>query len=103
MQTIASGQGIAGTRAAPTKTVVNDQRIGLRADWGDTFWRDGNQYKRVKIQANKGADNPTIRALAQKDSHKILAEADLEIGALSDDEAIDQLFEDLAEDAKTRD
>jgi len=76
---IVNGQGNPGTRAVPAQTAKNDADIGLRLDFGDKFTKDGKEYRRYKLQANKQAANPTLEALAAKDSHKVWAEADLQI------------------------
>ncbi|KMP01771.1 hypothetical protein CIHG_05845 [Coccidioides immitis H538.4] len=43
---IATGEGIAGTRAAPTQSGNNDTSIGGRLDHGETYEKDGKRYKR---------------------------------------------------------
>jgi hypothetical protein len=75
VQSIVSGQGTAGTRAGN-----NDKKIGVRLDNSDTFTGiDGKQYKRYKFQANRDADDKTLKGLADKDSHKFYATADIPI------------------------
>ncbi|KAG5297929.1 hypothetical protein I7I48_07205 [Histoplasma ohiense] len=48
--------------------------------------------KRYKFQINKNADNPTLRQFANQDSHRVWAQADLEIGATPDKEAVEKLY-----------
>ncbi|KAJ4992999.1 hypothetical protein SVAN01_01351 [Stagonosporopsis vannaccii] len=98
VQKIASGQGTAGTRAAPAQSGTNDKTIGSRLDNGETFDKDGRQYKRYKFQVNKGADDKTLKDLANKDSHKVWAQADLPLGEGDAPEVVEQLFKDLEKD-----
>ncbi|ODH25163.1 hypothetical protein ACO22_05253 [Paracoccidioides brasiliensis] len=69
---IATGEGIAGTRAAPMQSGNNDTSIGGRLDHGETYEKGENQ-----------------------DSHRVWAQADLEIGAIPDKEAVEKLFDDI--------
>ena len=100
MQKIAKGQGIPGTRAAPTQAGNNDKKIGSRLDNGEAFTKGGKQYKRYKFQVNKGADEKTLKELADKDSHKVWAQADMPIGEEDDYTAVENLFADLEKDLK---
>jgi len=92
---IANGQGIAGTRAAPTQAGTNDTKIGSRLDNGETFTKDGIDYKRFKFQVNKDADNKTLKELARKDAHKVWAEADMPIGQADRRGTVEKVFTDL--------
>ncbi len=67
---VVSGTGIPGTRAAPTQAGNNDANIGLRLDYGEIYKKDGNSYMRVNLQANEGAKNPTLKALANGNPHR---------------------------------
>ncbi|KAF2228286.1 hypothetical protein BDZ85DRAFT_255723 [Elsinoe ampelina] len=95
MTSLASGNGTPGTRAAPTRTDKNDKAIGLRLDNGETVTKDGQQYKRYKLQANKDADDKAIRDLAKKNSHLVLSQADLPLDKFGPEEATDYLFGEL--------
>lgn len=95
IQKLAEGTGPMGTRAAPTQTGTNDKKIGSRLDFGEDIVKDGKEYKRYKLQINKGADNKTLRQLADKDSHKVWSTADIPVGEGSMEDAVDKLFEDL--------
>lgn len=99
---LASGQGIAGTRAAPSQSGSNDSTIGSRLDNGEKIVKDGKEYKRYKWQINKNAENATLKELANKDSHKVWSEADILItsGASSAKGAVEQLFDDLKNNMK---
>ncbi|KAF2259615.1 hypothetical protein CC78DRAFT_620902 [Lojkania enalia] len=100
VQKIANGQGTAGTRAAPAQSGNNDKKIGSRLDNGEAFTKNGKQYKRYKFQVNKGADDKTLKQLADKDSHKVWAQADMPIGDTDARKAVEQLFDDLEKDLK---
>ncbi|KAJ5086508.1 hypothetical protein NUU61_007815 [Penicillium alfredii] len=99
---LASGQGIAGTRAAPSQSGPNDTKIGSRLDNGEKIVKEGKDYKRYKWQLNKNADNATLKELANKDSHKVWAEADVSVttDASAAKAAVEKLFEDLEKDLK---
>ena len=99
---LASGQGNAGARAAPAQAGANDTNIGSRLDYGETFVRDWKEYRRFKFQVKKQASNATLRDLANKDSHKVWAEADMPIGSESPSETVDKLFEDLEADLESK-
>ncbi|ODH51818.1 hypothetical protein GX48_02062 [Paracoccidioides brasiliensis] len=73
---IATGEGIAGTRAAPMQSGNNDTSIGGRLDHGETYEKGEKQF-------------------ASQDSHRVWAQADLEIGAIPDKEAVEKLFDDM--------
>ncbi|KAK1144574.1 hypothetical protein N8T08_005447 [Aspergillus melleus] len=89
---IAKGEGSPGTRAAPTRTAVNDSNIG-----------DGEVFKRYKLQANKNASNATIKSLANQNSHKVYAEADVAVDdSIFAEDKISKLFEDLENDVDER-
>jgi hypothetical protein len=98
VQKIANGQGTAGTRAAPAQSGSNDKSIGSRLDNGETFDKGGKQYKRYKFQVNKAADDNTLKDLANKDSHKVWAQADIPLGDENGRDVVEQLFRDLEED-----
>ncbi|KAJ5036777.1 hypothetical protein NUH16_004656 [Penicillium rubens] len=103
---LAQGQGIAGTRAAPSQSGPNDTSIGSRLDHSEEFEIDGKKYRRFKWQINKNAANATLKELANKDSHKVWAEADVPVGSdasnASDAKArVEKLFSDLKKNMKS--
>lgn len=73
MDAILSPSAVAGTRAAPTQAGTNDTKIGVRMDFGEITEHNGQKVRQVKIQPNKGADNPTLKAKAQKNPHQVSA------------------------------
>lgn len=75
----AKGQGTPGHRFAPKQAGNSDTNIGSRLDNGDMITRDGNQYRRYKFQLNKNAQNSSIKDEAQKDSHKVGAQVDVQV------------------------
>ncbi|RMZ46504.1 hypothetical protein AFCA_012201 [Aspergillus flavus] len=96
---IAKGEGTPGTRAAPARTAVNDSNIGVRLDHAEIVTKDGKTYKRYKLQANKNASNATIKGLANKNSHRVYAEADVAVDdSISTEDKISKLFQDLEND-----
>ncbi|CAK1358257.1 unnamed protein product [Cercospora beticola] len=101
---MASGEGTPGTRLAPTQSGTNDTKIGGRLDFGDRFTKaDGKEYRRLKFQLNKKADNKTVAELAGQDSHKVWAEADVPIGSDADaDEVVEDVFDALETDLKKK-
>ena len=64
-------------------------------DNGEKIVQGGKEYKRYKFQINKGAENSTLKELANKDSHKVWSQADVPIGEDSPDKIVEQLFESL--------
>jgi len=57
-------------------------------DNGEKIVKDGKYYKQYKWQINRNAENPTLREMAKKGSHKVWAEGDLPI---SSDDTVRQL------------
>ena len=102
MTKISQGNGIAGTRAAPSQSGSNYSTIGSRLDNGEKVLKNGAEYKRYKWQINKNANNPTLRELANKNSHKVWSEADVPINSdgSSAEADVGQLFEDLKANMK---
>ncbi|KAI7500156.1 hypothetical protein KC367_g3872 [Hortaea werneckii] len=80
----------------------NDTEIGSRLDYEDKSIRDGKEFRRYKFQINKQAANSTLRDLANKDSHKVWAQADVPLDSKSPEEAVEKLFEDLEKDLSSR-
>ncbi|KKZ60764.1 hypothetical protein EMCG_04574 [[Emmonsia] crescens] len=80
------GNGTPGERAGPTRAGNNDSKIGSRLDF------------------NIDAENSTIRKAAQKNSHRKVSYANVEIKEIrTDDEseaAVNQLFTDLQDNAQ---
>ncbi|KAG6018614.1 hypothetical protein E4U40_008034 [Claviceps sp. LM458 group G5] len=79
MERLLRGNGVFGTRAAPTQSGDNDKRIGTRLDHGHVIEKDGIKYRRYYLQANKDAHDPTLKALAAKNPHAVLSWADVPI------------------------
>ena len=67
----------AGQRVFPPQTNKNDEAFGLRLDKGEPV-QGKPGHVRLKLQANREAKNNTIRDLASKDSHQVLASVDVD-------------------------
>lgn len=64
-------------------------------DYGENIVKDGKEYRRYKLQTNKGADNETLKQLADKDSHQVWSTADIPVGEGRPADIVEKLFEDL--------
>ncbi|KAG6063445.1 hypothetical protein E4U32_001240 [Claviceps aff. humidiphila group G2b] len=71
------GNGTIGARVAPTRAGDNDKTIGLRLEYAYTLYKDGVQYMRYHLHPNRGANDPTLKALANKDPNAVLSYADI--------------------------
>lgn len=67
----------AGRRVFLPKTARNDEKFGLRLDKGEPV-QGKPGFIRMNLQANSNAKNKTIREMAQKDSHRVLASVDVD-------------------------
>lgn len=94
-----SRSAAAGTRMAPRQNQVDDQDHGVRIDYGEITDRDGQPVRHVKVQPNKGADNPTLKALAAKNSHQVLAQTFVVLDNRDPKEAAQKMVADLAANA----
>ena len=98
-----AGQGDPGTRAFPSPSGNNDAIIGVRIDNGEKIIKDGVEYKRYKLQVNKNAANPTLKSLAAKDSHQVLANGDVRADGKGDvGEFFDQLEANLEDNLMSK-
>lgn len=100
MAKLARGEGTPGTRAAPAQAGNNDKKIGTRLDNAETIDRDGKKFRRYKFQVNKGADNPTLKTLADKNSHEVWSHADMPVEEGDPEEVVNKLFDDLEKNLK---
>ena len=88
--------GELGTRVLPAKGTKHNKIIGIRMDRGKRYFKDGEERQSFNIQVNKEAEDPTLRKLAQKDSHKIWAMADIAVGPKEDPtQAVNDFFDRL--------
>jgi len=91
----------AGTRAAPSRSGNNDEKIGSRLDNGENFTENGKRKKRYNFQINKGAENPTLKKMADKDSHKVYSYADIDLDdEKPHDEKLEDFFDQLEKNLK---
>jgi len=96
---ITKSEGQAGHRAGPTRAGNNDAKIGARLDYGEKFKKGNQDFLRLNFQINKGAERKTLKELANKNSHKVWATADV---LLSDNKKTeDEIFDDIFDDLKT--
>ncbi len=63
-------------------------------------WQLGNfveegKKRRIKFQINKNAENPTLKAMAAKDSHIVYAETDVDIGQEPTEENAKKIFDEV--------
>lgn len=93
--TLIKGTGIPGTRAFPARTKANDAKFGVRIDNGEIVVRNGQEYKQYKFQANKEAENSTIRKIAEKNPHGVLAVAEIRVIKDFTDEEADEIITDF--------
>lgn len=84
----------AGSRVFPSKTAKNDGRYGVRIDKGEPV--NGKQDTiRLKLQINSNATNKTLRDLAKKDSHKVIATADVDSSQEASQENLEKVKQDF--------
>ncbi|KAA1480141.1 hypothetical protein DENSPDRAFT_910253 [Dentipellis sp. KUC8613] len=86
-----------GDRAWPVRHDRTDKQIGIRLDFGKMFSEKGTQYRWIHVQANKGADQSTLRAIAQKNPHRILGSVQLDVKAPIAQEELLQEVRDILE------
>ncbi|RDH30847.1 hypothetical protein BDQ94DRAFT_172616 [Aspergillus welwitschiae] len=86
----------AGHRIIPAR--AHDESIGVRIDRGVQV---DNRIK-IYAQPNKNAANPTIKKMAQEDSHQNLAEAWVNVEDPVDDSTVDKVFDALMASAKEK-
>ena len=77
IKTLLSGDGVPGTRAAPTRSGNHDAKAGGRLDHGENYKKGNQTVHRLKFQLNKNAENATLKKLAAQDSHKVWSYADV--------------------------
>jgi hypothetical protein len=58
------------------------------------------KFKRYKFQVNKGVDNPTLKTLADKNSHEVWSQADMPVDDGDPEEVANNLFDDLEKNLK---
>lgn len=68
-------EGPLGTRSVPTQASNNDTELGARMNYAHTYEGSEGRYQMLKLQINKNAQNQTLKKLADKDSHKVWAQA----------------------------
>ncbi|KAM5468643.1 hypothetical protein MferCBS49748_003401 [Microsporum ferrugineum] len=84
----------AGTRVFPPANASNDKKIGVRLDKGEMV-QGKPGFLRLKLQANKGAEDPTLKKMADKNSHKVLATIDVDTTQDPTVENLAKFFDEL--------
>lgn len=97
VKTLLSGDGVPGTRAAPTRSGNNDAKAGGRLDHGENYTKGNQTVHRLKYQLNKNAENTTLKKLAAQDSHKVWSYADVPVPVPEKrlNEVVDSIFATL--------
>ncbi|KAL9025063.1 MAG: hypothetical protein Q9196_006050 [Gyalolechia fulgens] len=78
-----------GTRVYPPRTAKNDSKFGVRIDRGELIPGEPTLV-RMNLQLNSNAENTTIKDLARKDSHKVVAVYDVDITQEANAENLDK-------------
>lgn len=86
----------AGSRVFPPQNAPVDKKIGVRLDKGETV-QGKPGVLRLKLQANKGADDPTLKKLADENSHKVWATVDIDTTQDVTEENLEKVFKDLTD------
>jgi len=98
-----TGTGTPDTRGAPAPMGKHDFNIGSRIDFGDISQKGGKWYQRLKFQLNKNASNPQIRKFVQENgSHKVWAEADVEIVPDADPDTAERVFDNAMDELEDK-
>ncbi|KAK2825769.1 hypothetical protein FQN49_007381 [Arthroderma sp. PD_2] len=86
----------AGTRVFPPANPPLDKNIGVRLDKGEKV-QGKPGFLRLKLQVNKGAEDPTLKKLANENSHRVLATIDVDTTQEPTEENLAKFFDDLEE------
>lgn len=89
-------EGGAGQRVFPPKTKKNDGNFCVRLDKGEAV-KGKPGFIRLKLQANSNANDKTIREMAQKDSHHVLASVDVDTKQEATEENANKIRDELLE------
>ncbi|GIK02123.1 hypothetical protein Aspvir_006166 [Aspergillus viridinutans] len=81
----------AGTRVFPPQNPNSDRQIGLRIDKGEPVQGKANVLK-LKLQVNKNADDPTLKKMADQNSHAVVSEAEVNVAQEPNVENLKSLF-----------
>jgi hypothetical protein len=86
-----------GGRVYPARNQKNDSKYGVRIDKGEAV-AGQSHIVRLKLQANSNADSKTIRDIAKKDPHRILATVDVDTTQEDTEDNLMKVKEDLLGD-----
>jgi hypothetical protein len=84
--------GGAGSRVIPARNEKNDVKYGIRIDKGEPVAGKAN-ILRLHLQINSNAQSKTLRDLAKKDPHKVIAIADVDTSQEVDQKNLDKIEE----------
>ncbi|KAK2800298.1 hypothetical protein FQN51_006206 [Onygenales sp. PD_10] len=88
-----------GSRVYPAQSSPTDKKIGVRLDRGERVHGKLN-ILRLKLQVNKGAEDPTLKKLADENSHKVWATIDVDTTQDPTEENLAKFFGDLEDHVK---
>lgn len=81
-----------GSRVYPSRTEKNDSKHGIRIDKGEAIQGKPN-FVRLNLQLNSNASDNTIRDLARKDSHRVVATYDVDTTQEANQENLDKALD----------
>lgn len=84
----------AGGRVYPAQNQKNDAKFGIRIDKGEAVHGQPNVI-RLKLQANSNAESKTIKDLAEKDPHAVLANVDVDTTQEANNDNLPKLKNDI--------
>jgi hypothetical protein len=85
--------GELGERCFPPRMPERDKKIGVRLDYAGL--KEDGQVRQLNLQINKGAKDPTLKKMAEKDSHAVVATVDVEVAQEATKENATRVFNDL--------
>lgn len=81
-------------KTVPPQNGPIDKKIGVRIDKGEPV--NGKPgFLRLKLQVNKGADDPTLKKLADENWHKVWATVDVDTNQEATEENLGKIFQEL--------
>jgi hypothetical protein len=92
-----SGNGNAGSRATPSMQHAVEAKIGVRVTVGEIITILGKNYRQYHLQVCKGADNATLKDLANKDPNKkwSYANVPMDTSEADKEKLFDQIWVDM--------
>jgi hypothetical protein len=78
----------------PARNQKNDAKYGIRIDKGEAVHGQPH-VGRLKLQASSNADSKTIKDLAKKDPHAVLATVDVDTTQEATEDNLEKLKDDM--------